>query len=49
MLLKQVPIHLTNTFKVEFIFVFLRPKINKKKKKNIFLAQLSITVETISS
>lgn len=45
MLLKQIPIHLTNTFKVEFIFVFLRPKINKK----LFLAQISITVETISS
>lgn len=45
MLLKQLPVHLTNTFKVEFIFVFLRTKINKK----LLLAQISVTVETISS
>lgn len=45
MLLKEIPIHLTKNFKVELIFVFLRTRINKK----LFLAQISITVETISS
>lgn len=45
MLLKQIPVYLTNNFKVEFTFGVLRTRINKI----LFPTQIRITVETIFS